>query len=79
MPGGAFTRCQQFPTDQRAPVAEVFPVMNEFVTFTCEFQGDRHTYDLPMEDQGLAEEFARLLARHVGTTLEQFGELRLDY
>ena len=79
MPGGAFTWYQDLPTDQRVSVAEVFPVRNEFLTFTCESQGDRHTYDLPMEDQGLAEEFARLLSRHIGTTLEQFGELRLDY
>jgi len=79
MPGGAFTRYQQFPADQRVPIAEVFPAINGFLTFTCEFQGNLHTYDLPMDDQGLAEEFVRLLSRHAGSTLEQFGELRLDY
>ena len=79
MPGCAFTRYEQFPTGQRVSIAEVFPVMNEFVTFTCEFQGSRHTYNLLMEDQGLADEFAGFLSRHIGTTLEQFGEVRLDY
>jgi hypothetical protein len=79
MPGGSFTRYQEFPVDQRVSVAEVFPSVNAFVTFTCEFRGSRPTYDLPMKDQGLAEEFSRLLSRHIGTTLEQFGELPLDY
>lgn len=79
MPGGAFTRYQEFPADQGVSVAEVFPVVNECLTFACEFQGNRHTYDLPMGDRELALELARLLSRHVGTTLEQFGDLCLDY
>lgn len=78
-PGGTLARYQEFPVDQRVSVAEVFPSVNAFVTFTCEFQGSRPTYDLPMGDPGLAEEFARLLSRHIGDTLEYFGELPLDY
>lgn len=79
MPGGAYTSYQAFPTDENVLVTEVFPVMNEFVTFTCEFQGPRHSYDLQMVDVETAREFARLLSRHVGTTLEKFGDFRLDY
>ena len=46
--------------------------------FKCKFNGAEHTYDLLMVDKATAEEFARWLERHVGKTLEQFGEFRLD-
>lgn len=78
-PGGAFTPYQAFPVDEKVLVTEVFPVVNQFVTFTCEFQGSQHTYDLQTADAETAKEFARLLKRHVGKTLEKFGEFRLDY
>jgi hypothetical protein len=77
-PGGAFGPCQAFPTDERVLVTKVFPVINELVTFTCEFQGSQPTCDLRTTDAGMAEELARLLKRHVGKTLEKFGEFPLD-
>jgi len=78
MPGGAFRRGQKFPTDQKVLVTKVCPVVNGFVTFTCRFDEAEHTYDLQFVDKPTAEEFARLLTRHVGRTLEVFGEFRLD-
>lgn len=78
-PGGAFTPHQAFPFDEKVLVTEVCPVVTQFVTFTCEFQGRQHTYDLQTTDTVTAKEFARLLNRHKGKTLEKFGEFRLDY
>jgi hypothetical protein len=79
MPGGAYAKGQVFPLDEKVVITKIFPVVNEFVTFTCEFQGAQHTYDLPMTDLGMAEEFARLMQHHVvGETLEKFGDFRLD-
>jgi len=77
-PGGTYKRGQAFPLDQNVLITEIFPVINEFVTFTCEFQGDRNTYDMQTENKAFAGEFARLLKPHVGKTLEKFGEFRLD-
>ena len=53
-------------------------MVNEFVTFTCEFSGSEHSYDLQMTDKATAEGFAIWLQRHVGKALGQFGEFRLD-
>jgi hypothetical protein len=78
-PGGAYTSHQAFPTDEKVLIGRVFPVINEFVTFTCEFRSSQHTYDLQTTDTGMAKELVRLLERHVGKTLEKFGEFRLDY
>jgi hypothetical protein len=78
LPGGVFAGSEPFPVDQTVAIMKVFPVVNEFVTFTCEFGGREHSYDLHMADQATAEGFALWLQRHVGKALEQFGELRLD-
>ena len=79
MPGGAYKGGEAFPLHEDVLVTELFPVVNQFVTFTCEFQGKQHSYDLEMSDVGLAQEFARLLRRHVGKTLGKFGDFRLDF
>jgi predicted metalloprotease with PDZ domain len=77
-PGGAFRSGQRFPADEKVLITKIFPVMSEFVTFTCSYDGAEHTYDLRLTDRATAEEFARLLSRHVGATLEVFGDFRLD-
>jgi len=81
LPGGAYSGYEEFPLDESAVViSQVFPVVNEFVTFTCEFKGRRHTYDLQVQDEETASELARLLCRrHIGNTLQSLGECRLDY
>ena len=78
LPGGAYAGTEPFPLDQTVKITEVFPVVNEFVTFTCEFQGRQHSYDLQMADKPTAKGFAMWLQRHTGKELEQFGEFRLD-
>jgi hypothetical protein len=78
LPGGAFAGNEPFPLDQTVAIREVFPVVNEFVTFTCEFNGREHSYDLQMADKATAEGFAMWLGKYVGKLLERFGEFRLD-
>ena len=79
-PGGAFDgdNPPPFPVDEKVMVTKVLPVVDASVPFKCKFSGAEHTYDLLMVDKATAEEFARWLERHVGKTLEQFGEFRLD-
>jgi hypothetical protein len=78
--GGAFDGHNPplFPVDEKVMITEVCPAKTEFVTFTCAFNGKEFTYDMEMVDNATAEEFARLLAKHVGKTLEEFGKFRLD-
>jgi|SRR5271165_4517836 len=79
MPGGAFLPHEPFPIDETSVViAEVFPVINEFVTFTCDFNGRPHAYDLQTRDQSTAEGLAFWLTKLIGKTLDKFGEFRLD-
>ena len=60
MPGGAFTRVQKFPQDQKVLITKIFPVVNEFVTFTYQFDGAEHTYDLQLTDETMAQEYESL-------------------
>ena len=79
MPGGAYSPTQAFPIDEDVIITETYPVVDEFVTFTCAFQSSQHTYDLQMTDMATAEEFARLMQNHVvGKTLGKLGDFRLD-
>jgi len=76
----AFSPYQKFPTDEESVVVtQVFPVINEFVTFTCEFDGHQHAYDLQIEDIHTAKELARILNECVGKTLDAFGAVPLEY
>jgi len=79
-PGGAFDghNPPPFPVNEKVMVTKVFPVVNEFLTFTCLFQGNEHSYDLQMVDTATAEELGRWLEKHAGKTLEEFGEFPLD-
>jgi hypothetical protein len=78
-PGGSYRRGQAFPTDEDSVVLKkVFPVMNEFVIFTCEFGGYDHTYFLQTEDEALAGELARWMTLHIGRKLSDFGNFPLD-
>lgn len=78
-PGGAYQRGDEFPMDvSTVVVTKVFPVVNEFVTFTCEFKGRLHTYDLQTADKETAAGLAYWLGQMVGETLDKFGEFQLD-
>ena len=80
LPGGAYSSVQPFPADEASVVLkEVFPVANEFVTFTCIFGGSDHTYDLRTEDEALAGELARWMSQYIGRKLSDFGDFPLDY
>jgi hypothetical protein len=77
-PGGAYDlRGQAFPQDINVPIAEVGPVVNEYVACKCYYLGKPTTFDLPMEDKETAESAARVIRQHLGETLMAVGELEV--
>lgn len=79
MAGGAYARGDEFPMDVSTVVVErVFPVVNEFLTFTCKFKGRSHTYDLRTQDEETAKGLAFWLDKLSGLTLDKFGDFPLD-
>ena len=83
LPGGAFAGSEplQFD-DSKVIVLEVFPVVNQFVTFTGREieRPNSHpdTYDLEMEDEEIAKQVAFWLQQLIGKTLDRFAEFPLD-
>jgi hypothetical protein len=76
--GGAFAPGQPAPEDLNVKVAEVGPVVNEYVACKCFYLGQPNTFDLLMEDQGTAERTAAVIGQHIGETLLAIGELEVE-
>ena len=76
-PGGAFGRGYVTPQDINVPIAEVGPVVNEYVACKCFYMGQPNTFDLPMEDKETAERAAAVIRQHLGETLMSVGELEV--
>jgi len=77
-PGGAFGRGYAAPQDANVPVAEVGPVVNEYVACKCLYMGQAHTFDLLMNDTETAETVADVIRQHLGETLMAIGELEVE-
>jgi hypothetical protein len=82
-PGGACQGSEPFQLDDsKVVIVEVFPVENDFVTFTCSDTERPNSlpssYDLPTQDQETAEQLAFWLEKLKGKTLDKFGEFPLD-
>ena len=79
MASGAFDpRGHVFPQDANLPVAEVGPVVNEFVGCKCFYMGQPNTFDLLLEDKETAEAVAAVVRQHLGETLLAIGELQVE-
>lgn len=63
-------------------VLEVFPVKDQFVTFTGRDierpNSHPETYDLEAEDEEIAKQLAFWLRQLTGRTLDKFAEFPLD-
>jgi hypothetical protein len=74
-PGGAVNRPHNAPTDEQAMLKEVMPSRGALVTFTCEFEGKPHTYDLRVTDASLAASIEKELRENTGRSVMEIGEL----
>jgi hypothetical protein len=43
-PGGAYSSYSKFPRSDEAVIAAAFPLVEDQVIFTCEFERRRHSY-----------------------------------
>jgi hypothetical protein len=78
--GGSFDpRKHKFPTGSDGVlIEEITSVNGDHVTFTCTFEGERHTYDFFAPDSKLAQELAGILKDHVGKTLSSVNTACLE-
>ena len=79
LPGGAYQAGDEFPQDvSMVVVAKVYPVVSEYASFSGEFKGRLHSYDVHTVDEETAKRLAFCLEQLIGRTVDKFGDLRLD-
>lgn len=54
-------------------------VTDKAVPLTCEFRGNLFTYDVLTGEHDFAKRLAAEFSKHVGETLEQLGDLDIDF
>ena len=76
-PGGPLPRGRKIPSDGTVVIGQAFPVRNGHLTFSCEYDGFPHTYDLPVTDRWREVELYQVLRQHVGKTVDELGSATL--
>jgi len=81
-PGGAGDGSKEHPQAQSQAVIEevhVGSVANKSVPLSGTFRGTAFTYDILTKDPSFARKLVAELARHVGKTLQEIGDLDVDF
>jgi hypothetical protein len=77
-PGGAFHASYKSPTSDQAVLKELVGVQDNSVTITATFEGKQFTYDYELANSRLAKTLAEVLARNIGKTVMQLGDVEVD-
>ena len=81
-PGGAGVAAREHPqAESQAVIREVHvnSVVDKSVPLSGEFRGTRFTYDVMTTDHTFAKRLAAEISKNVGYTLEQLGDLDIDF
>jgi hypothetical protein len=74
-PGGFYKASYQAPATEQAIVKEVVKSHHNWVTFTCLFGGNDHTYDFEAPDLTSALQVKSVLESNIGKTLFEIGNM----
>jgi hypothetical protein len=82
-PGGAYDHGYRAPLDANDILREVLfyaPVAgaNSDVALVTDYQGQRHTRDIILEDATFARKFAAWLRKNTGRSIQEIGDLPLE-
>jgi hypothetical protein len=79
--GGANDTAEHPQAESQPVVKEVHisSIHDQSVPLTCVFKGNVFTYDVVTKDPVFARRLAAEFSKYVGHTLEQFGNLDIDF
>ena len=76
--GGAFKSGNVFPMSaEQVTIEKILRVMDDHVSFTCDFGGRSEGYDFFVPDKKTANKIAKILNDNVGKTLFSIGFMEL--
>ena len=81
-PGGASIGRAEHPQSESQAVIEtvhVESIVDKSVPVTAIFRGNTFTYDIQTKDHLFAKRLATEIAKHIGKTLQQIGDLDIDF
>ena len=73
-PGGAYDSYSHFPSSDEAVVAAIFPVVENQVIFTCEFERRRHSYHYFAPTEKIATQVHDVVSKNLGKILSELGD-----
>ena len=77
-PGGAYDSYSHFPSSDEAVVAAIFPVVEDQVIFTCEFERRRHSYHYFAPTEKIATQVHDVVSKNLGKILSELGDFYIE-
>ncbi|PYT62528.1 MAG: hypothetical protein DMG35_07230 [Acidobacteria bacterium] len=80
-PGGTNVTAE-YPQAESQPIVRevhISSVRDKSVPLSGEFKANLFTYDVLTKDQAFAKRLAVEFSKHIGETLQQFGNLDIDF
>jgi hypothetical protein len=80
-PGGPNAALEYPREESQSIVTHVYrgSAQNRYLSLNGEFKGNPFTYDVFTKDRNFAKRLAEEFSRHVGDTLQQFGDVDIDF
>jgi len=78
-PGGADACLEHPQAASQAVLKEIYQVRGRSFPLTCTFKSNEFTYDVQTKDESFAKKLAAEFSKHIGSTLEQLGELDIGF
>lgn len=77
-PGGAYDSYSKFPNSDEATIAAVFPLVEDQVIFTCEFERRRHSYHYFAPTEKIATQVHEIVSKSVGKKLSELRDFEIE-
>jgi hypothetical protein len=77
-PGGAYDSYSKFPNSDEATIAAVFPLVEDQVIFTCEFERRRHSYRYFAPTETIATQVHEILTKNLGKKLSDLRDFEIE-
>ena len=77
-PGGAYDSYSTFPNSDEAVIAAVFPVVEDQVIFTCEYERRRHSYHYFAPNEKIATQVHEIVSKNIGKKLSEIRNFEIE-
>ena len=76
-PCGVYKATFALPSADQAIIQNVLHIYDIWITFSCEFEGNYHTYDLQTHDRMTPPKLKTILEDNIGKSLFSIGEIEI--